>query len=156
MRLDEIMKQSIFEMSFSRAEAKAEIAGLRKSINLHLIKLLVVENANKWADHWKHEIGTWLYDISIIRLKPERRTAPAKFYYDGLFETPFGGNEIAVLDGQLMRISRDYTVMSDIDKDFVVSSLKSFHMIFAKACASGTLNMNGIEALLEDFGKTQT
>jgi hypothetical protein len=41
--------------------------------------------------HFRAEIRSWLNKLQRLRMKPNHRTGSFKFYYDLLFDYPFGG-----------------------------------------------------------------
>ena len=45
-------------------------------------------------EHFRRELKAWLGRIQRLRMKPNNRTGSFKFYFDLLFDYPFGGVEI--------------------------------------------------------------
>jgi hypothetical protein len=84
-------------MSFRKRKAEAEITGLERPINEHLLKLFAVRLEAlppQTAEHWRRELRRWLFEIADIRPRPSNRTASRDFYYRILFDAPFGGVDV--------------------------------------------------------------
>ena len=52
--------------------------------------------------------SSWVGKIQRLRIKPDCRTGSVKFYYDLLFEFPFGGVEVANIRTIMHLISEEY------------------------------------------------
>ena len=92
---DEPVKiDEISEMAYPKRYVEQIITGLADPINEHLIKLVGFEFAPELRQHFRQELDTWLDKIQRLRMKPNNRTGTAKFYYDLLFDYPFGGVEV--------------------------------------------------------------
>ena len=103
MRIGELLTRTpLEEMSYSRKKAEAVITGLEKPVNDHLLKLLVVDPADR--EHWIAELLEWLDEIAEIRLKPDHRPGPRSFYYRIMFDEPFGGAETENTTRRVRRI----------------------------------------------------
>src|ERR1044071_786185 len=81
-------------MAFPRKLVEHAILGLYDQINTHLIKLAGFDFPGELRNHFKRELRTWLRKIQILRFKPRNRTGSFKFYFDLLFDYPFGGVEV--------------------------------------------------------------
>jgi len=139
-------------MSFRERKAEAEITGLERPINDHLIKLLAVRLDTlppQTAEHWRRELCSWLDDIADIRLKPHDRPASRDFYYRILFDERFGGVEELNVGRRLYRIARDgYALREAIDAARIAGRLRDFHAAFAAGCAKGEMSPDRVEALV--------
>ena len=60
--------------------------------------------------HFRREVETWLDKIQSLRFKPNNRTGSAKFYFDLLFDYPFGGVEVQNMR-RIMDLIADNTTM---------------------------------------------
>ena len=89
MKIDEAL-----EMAYPQKVARDIIIGMSRPINQHLIKLGGFSFSPELRRHFKHELENWLDEIQRIRLKPTTRTGSFKFYFDPLFDYPFGGIEV--------------------------------------------------------------
>src|SRR6266404_6070448 len=89
MKLEEAL-----EMSYPRALVPQIILGLTDPLNQHLIKLAGFQFPPEQRRHFRREVRTWLDKIQRLRIKPQHRPGSFKFYYDLVFDYPFGGVEI--------------------------------------------------------------
>lgn len=139
-------------MAYRKRKAEAEITGLERPINEHLLKLLAVDPeavAPETRRHWAREVSNWLDDVADIRLMPTARPGPARFYSDILFDEPFGGAEVENVGRRLYRIARDgHMLRDDLDPVGAAETLRRFHAAFAAACAEGSATPERIEALV--------
>src|ERR1700730_18784057 len=74
--------------------ARDIIIGMARPVNHHLVKLVGFDFPPKLRDHFRRELRNWLNEIQRIRLKPTTRTGSFRFYFDPLFDYPFGGIEV--------------------------------------------------------------
>jgi hypothetical protein len=81
-------------MALPRKLVEQIILGLYDPINAHLIKLVGFDFSDETREHFRREIKTWLRKIQRLRIKPDNRTGSVKFYFDLLFDYPFGGVEV--------------------------------------------------------------
>jgi hypothetical protein len=81
-------------MAFPRKLVEHVILGLYDQINIHLVKLAGFDFSPELRRHSRGELDTWLTRIRSLRFKPNNRTGSYKFYFDLLFDYPFGGVEI--------------------------------------------------------------
>jgi hypothetical protein len=58
--------------------------------------------------HFRREVRGWLDKIQRSRLKPDNRTGSVKFYYDLLFDYPFGGVEVQNMRTMMELIREEY------------------------------------------------
>ena len=81
-------------IAFPRKLVEHAILGLYDQINLHLIKLWGFDFPPETHQHFRRELESWLDKIQRMRMKPNNRTGSFKFYFDLLFDYPFGGVEL--------------------------------------------------------------
>jgi hypothetical protein len=103
MKADEIL-----EMAYPKRYVEQIITGLADPLNEHLIKLVGFECSPELRQHFRQELDTWLDKIQRLRMKPNNRTDTPKFYYDLLFDYPFGGVEVQNTRSIMSLISRHY------------------------------------------------
>ena len=103
MRLDEAEV-----MAFPRKLVEHAILGLYDQINLHLVKLAGFDFSGTTRQHFRRELAGWLDKIQRLRMKPNNRTGSFKFYFDQLFEYPFGGVEVQNMRKIMDFIIREY------------------------------------------------
>ena len=89
VKLDETMV-----MALPRKAVEQIILGLYDPINEHLVKLVGFEFPPELRQHFRWELRGWLRKIERLRFKPDSRTGSHKFYFDLLFDYPFGGVEL--------------------------------------------------------------
>lgn len=96
-------------MSMSRAKAEQRVSGLEYELNDHLIKVYSFGNfSNDLHDHWRKEVRAFVNKLRVIGLKPDDSPPPAKFFFDLLFDEPFGGNEVKNVTVHFDEIRDDY------------------------------------------------
>jgi hypothetical protein len=95
-------------MAFPRKLVEHAILGLYDQINLHLVKLAGFDFPGTTRQHFRHELAGWLDKIQRLRMKPNNRTGSFKFYFDLLFEYPFGGVEVQNMRKIMDFIIREY------------------------------------------------
>jgi hypothetical protein len=78
-------------MAYPEKMVEAIILGLVDPLNQHLVKLVAFEFPAELGQHFAKEASSWLNKIQRLRMKPTRRTGSVKFYFDHLFDYPFGG-----------------------------------------------------------------
>jgi len=100
--------EEILEMAYPKRYVEQIITGLADPINEHLIKLIGFEFSPELCHHFKQELDTWLDKIQRLRMRPNNRTGSPKFYYDLLFDYPFGGVEVRNTQSIMGLISRRY------------------------------------------------
>lgn len=89
MRLEETE-----EMSYPRRYVEHIFIGVEDLLNQHLIKLAGFDFSPEQRQHFRAEVRSWLNKLQRLRLKSNNRTGSFKFYYDLLFDYPFGGVEV--------------------------------------------------------------
>jgi hypothetical protein len=96
------------EMAYPQKVARDILIEMARPINQHLIKLQGFEFPPSLRDHFKRELRNWLNEIQRIRLKPTTRSGSVKFYFDPLFDYPFGGVEVQNMRALMEFISSEY------------------------------------------------
>src|SRR5271170_3585142 len=89
-------------MALPRKLVEHTVLSLSDPLNEHLVKLVGFDFSHEMRQHFRREVRTWLRKIQRLRIKPRNRTGSFKFYFDRLFDYPFGGVEI-----QNMRLIMD-------------------------------------------------
>jgi hypothetical protein len=88
--------------------------------------------------HFRKELRSWLNRIQRIRLKPHTRTGSFKFYYDPLFDYPFGGVEVANMRALMEFISSEYDgIRPRRSPEEMARWLQAFHTRLAEALHNG-------------------
>ena len=132
MRLDEFSV-----MSLPRRHVEQIILGLYDQINLHLVKLIGFDFPAELRHHFRRELRGWLNKIQRLRLKPNNRPGSFKFYYELLYEGPFGGVEIENMRSIIDLISEDYDRRPTKTPEEIVDRLRAFHMQLAERLHKG-------------------
>jgi hypothetical protein len=133
MRLDQMM-----EMAYPQKIARDIIIGMARPINQHLIKLVGFDFPPQLRDHFRRELRNWLNEIQRIRLEPTTRTGSFKFYFDPLFDYPFGGIEVPNMRALMDFISSEYDEISPTKSpEELVSWLRRFHTELAQRLHNG-------------------
>jgi len=122
MKLDETM-----EMAYPRKYVENIIIGLEDPLNQHLVKLVGFDFATEQRGHFRREVRTWLAKIQRLRMKPDSRTGSFKFYYDLLFDYPFGGVEIQNMRTMMDLIREEYDLAPTKSPEELVEWLRQFH-----------------------------
>jgi hypothetical protein len=133
MKIDETL-----QMAYPRKVAQDIIIGMSRPINQHLIKLVGFEFSPELRQHFRHELENWLDEIQRIRLKPRSRTGSFNFYFDPLFDYPFGGIEIENMQAMMQFISSRYENIEPTGSpENLVAWLKAFHTELAERLHRG-------------------
>jgi hypothetical protein len=133
VKIDEIL-----EMAYPKRYVEQIITGLTDPINEHLIKLVGYEFSPELRQHFRQELDTWLDKIQRLRMKPNNRTGTAKFYYDLLFDYPFGGVEVRNTRSIMHLISRHYQgIRPARTPEDVAEWLRDFHAALAQRLSAG-------------------
>jgi hypothetical protein len=133
MKLDETM-----EMAYPEKYVEQIILGLEDPLNQHLVKLVAFDFPAETRRHFQQELETRLDKIQRLRMTPERRTGSFKFYFDLLYDYPFGGVEV-----QNMRIIMEFivkryeAVRPTKPPEEAVAWLKGFHTTLAERLHRG-------------------
>jgi hypothetical protein len=133
MKIDETM-----EMAYPQKIARDIIIGMSRPINQHLVKLAGFEFSPELRRHFRHELENWLDEIQRIRLKPTTRTGSFKFYFDPLFDYPFGGVEVQNMQAMMRFISSRYdNIQPTKSPEELVAWLSEFHTRLAERLHRG-------------------
>ena len=133
MKLDESMV-----MALPRKLVESIILGLYDPINMHLVKLVGFDFPPDTRTHFRRELRNWLRKIQTLRFKPSDRTGSSKFYFDLLFEYPFGGVEVRNMRLIMDQIADEYEgTRPTIQPDEMVEWLRAFHTDLAERLHNG-------------------
>jgi hypothetical protein len=132
MKLEEAL-----EMSYPRALVQQIILGLTDPLNQHLIKLAGFDFAPEQRRHFRREVRTWLDKIQRLRIKPQHRPGSFKFYYDLLFDYPFGGVEIQNMRTMMDLISEECGLQPTRSPSKLVEWLRQHHSTLADRLHNG-------------------
>jgi hypothetical protein len=133
MKIDETM-----EMAYPQKIARDIIIGMSRPINQHLVKLAGFSFSPELRRQFKHELEDWLDEIQRIRLNPTTRTGSFKFYFDPLFDYPFGGIEVPNMRAMLQFISSRYdNIQPTKSPEELVAWLEEFHTRLAERLHRG-------------------
>jgi|SRR5215510_6032308 len=132
MKLDETM-----EMAYPRKYVENIIIGLEDPLNEHLVKLVGFDFPTEQRGHFRREVRTWLAKIQRLRMKPDSRTGSFKFYYDLLFDYPFGGVEVQNMRTMMDLISEEYSLEPTKPPEELVEWLRQFHSRLADRLQHG-------------------
>jgi hypothetical protein len=128
----------IAEVAYPKRYVEQIITGLADPINEHLIKLVGFEFSAELRQHFRQELDTWLDKIQRLRMKPNNRTGTTKFYYNLLFDYPFGGVEVRNTRSLMDLISRHYQgIRSAKTPEEVAEWLREFHAALAERLSAG-------------------
>jgi hypothetical protein len=130
--------EEVFEMSYPRRNVEAIITGLQAPLNEHLIKLVGFDFPADARRHFRNEARTWLARIQGLRLKPRHRPGSFKFYYDLMFDYPFGGVEVHNTTNLMKFIAYQYPEAQAIKTpEEMVAWLRDFHTDLALHLSAG-------------------
>lgn len=132
MKIDEGMV-----MALPRKLVEQVILGLYDQINLHLVKLTAFDFPQELRQHFRRELRSWLNKIQHMRMRPNNRRGSLKFYYDLLFEYPYGGAELENMQSMIALISEDYEIRPTKTPVEVVVWLRKFHTELAERLHNG-------------------
>ena len=137
--------EELLEMAYPKRYVEQIITGLADPINEHLIKLVGFEFSAELRQHFRQELDTWLDKIQRLRMQPNNRTGTAKFYYDLLFDYPFGGVEVRNTRSIMDLISRRYQGAQPArTPEEVVEWLRDFHTTLAQRLSAGEVVLDMI------------
>jgi hypothetical protein len=130
-------------MAYPQKVARGIIIGMADPINQHLVKLIGLQFAPDLRQHFRVELRSWFNKLQRIRLKPIAGTGSFKFYFDPLFDYPFGGAEIQNMRALMEFIASEYDgIRPTISPEQMVIWLKEFH-------TNLTLTLHDGEAVLD-------
>jgi hypothetical protein len=130
--------QETDEMAYPRKYVEHIFLGLEDPLNQHLIKLAGFDFPPEQRQHFRAEIRSWLNKLQRLRMKPNNRTGSFKFYYDLLFDYPFGGVELQNMRILIQLIAEQYpNVPATKSPEELVAWLKQFHTRLAERLHNG-------------------
>jgi hypothetical protein len=132
MKLDETM-----EMAYPKKYVENIIIGLEDPLNEHLVKLVGFDFPAEQRGHFRREVRTWLAKIQRLRMKPDSRTGSFKFYYDLLFDYPFGGVEVQNMRTIMGLIGEEYGLHPTKSPEELAGWLQLFHARLADRLHQG-------------------
>ncbi|MGE5271463.1 MAG: hypothetical protein ACM3JG_17515 [Thiohalocapsa sp.] len=133
MKLDESQV-----MSFPRKLVEHVILGLYSPVNSHLVKLIAFDFPEETRAHFRRELKSWLRKIQSMRFKPQNRTGSWRFYFDLLFDYPFGGVEVHNMRLIMGDIAEEYDHARPIKTpEEMVEWLRAFHTQLAERLHKG-------------------
>lgn len=125
-------------MALPRKAVEQVLLGLYDPINEHLVKLVGFDFPPDLRQHFRRELRTWLRKIERLRFKPGNRTGSVKFYFDRLFDYPFGGVEVRNMRLIMDDIADGYEgVPPTKSPEDMVAWLKAFHEKLAERLHDG-------------------
>jgi hypothetical protein len=125
------------EMACPRKYVENIIIGLEHPLNEHLVKLVGFDFPTEQRGHFRREVRTWLAKIQRLRMKPDSRTGSFKFYYDLLFDYPFGGVEVQNMRTIFDLIGEEHGLQPVQSPQDVVAWLQQFHSNLADRLHKG-------------------
>lgn len=147
MEGEQVKIEEILEMAYPKRYVEQIITGLADPINEYLIKLIGFEFSPELRQHFHQELDTWLDKIQRLRMKPNNRTGAPKFYYDLLFDYPFGGVEVRNTRSIMNLISRRYQgIKPTRTPEEVAAWLQDFHTALAQRLGAGEVVLDMIPA----------
>jgi hypothetical protein len=127
-------------LAYPRKLVEQIILGLYDSINLHLVKLVGFDFGPEPRRHFRRELRAWLRKIQSLRFKPSNRTGSFKFYFDLLFDYPFGGVELRNMKLIMEEIADEYEGARPIKTpEEMVDWLREFHTQLAERLHNGEM-----------------
>src|SRR5436190_12758533 len=133
MKIDQAL-----EMAYPQKIARDIIIGMARPINQHLVKLVGFDFPPSSRAHFKRELRNWLNEIQRIRLKPTTRTGSFRFYFDPLFDYPFGGIEVQNARALMDFIATEYDEAKPTKTpEEVAEWLKQFHTMLSGRLHNG-------------------
>jgi len=126
------------EMAYHQKMASVILTGMAQPLNKHLIKLVAFDFSPDMRRHFKRELRNWLIEIQAIRLKPTTRTGSTRFYFEHLFDYPFGGVEVQNTRALIELIASEYDGMeAKRTPEDMAAWLKAFHGELAERLHEG-------------------
>ena len=125
-------------MAFPEKLVEHTILNLSDPLNEYLVKLVGFDFPNELRSHFRREVRTWLRKIQRLRIKPTSRTGSFKFYFDLLFDYPFGGVEVRNMRLIMDDIADSYqnTQVAKTPEQ-MVEWLRNFHARLAERLHNG-------------------
>jgi hypothetical protein len=101
------------------------------------VKLVAFEFSEKLRRHFRREVKNWFNEIKGLRFQPDRRTGSVRFYFDLLFDYPFGGVEVENMKSQMDLVSDEYEIEATKSPEEMVEWLRAFHNQLAERLRNG-------------------
>jgi hypothetical protein len=114
-------------MALPRKLVEHAVLGLQDPVNEHLVKLVGFEFPDEQRQHFRRELKTWFRKIQRLRIKPNNRPGSQQFYFNLLFDYPFGGVELENTRSIIDQIAEEYDARPAKSAQEVVSWLRGFH-----------------------------
>ncbi len=127
MKLDEELV-----MALPRKLVEHTVLGLSDPLNQDLVKLVGFDFPDERRQHFRREVRAWLRKIQRLRIKPANRPGSVKFYFDLLFDYPFGGVEVENMRSIVDEISEEYDARPIKTAEELVAWLRNFHQELAE------------------------
>jgi hypothetical protein len=125
-------------MAYPQKLVEHTILNLSDPLNEHLVKLVGFDFPDELRGHFRREVRTWLRKIQRLRIKPISRTGSFKFYFDLLFDYPFGGVEVRNMRLIMEDIADNYqNVQAVKTPEEMVEWLRDFHQRLAERLHNG-------------------
>jgi hypothetical protein len=125
-------------MALPRKLVEQVILGLYDPINVHLVKLVGFDFSPELCQHLRRELRSWLRKLQRLRFKPYNRTGSSKFYFDMLFDYPFGGVEVRNMRLIMDEIADEYEQARPTKTpEDMVEWLREFHTQLAERLHNG-------------------
>jgi hypothetical protein len=133
MKLDELTG-----MAYPQKMVDQIIVGLSDPINEHLVKLAGFDFPPAARQHFQSEVRTWLRKLQRLRIKPNNRTGSFRFYFDRLFDYPFGGVELQNMREIMELVADEYgNVEPTKSPEQLVEWLRQFHTELSERLHNG-------------------
>ena len=125
-------------MAFPKKLVEHRILGLQSPLNRHLVELVAFDFSPVTRRHFRREVENWLEEIQSLRFKPHNRTGPSKFYFDLLFDYPFGGVEVQNMRRIMDLVRRQYEgARTTKTPEEMIEWLRDFHTRLAERLHNG-------------------
>ena len=125
------------QLVFPQKLARDIIVRLARPINKRLLMLVGFDFPTEPRQHFRRELRNWFIEIQAIRLKPAMRTGSFRFYFDPLFDYPFGGVEVQNVRGLVDLITRQYDRNATKTPEELAQWLERFHTALAERLHQG-------------------
>ena len=133
-----MVTQDVLEMAYPKRYVEHIITGLEDPLNQHLVKLIGFDFAPELREHFRQECEAWLDKIQHLRMKSNNLTDSTKFYYDLLYDYPFGGVEVQNMRSVMDFVTRRYPgVRATKTPEQLVEWLRTFHTTLAERLHAG-------------------
>lgn len=126
-----MMKTSIFEMAFARAEAIKKVSELQFEIAEHLIKVFMYSES-EFVNHWCNELNSWLRKVQRYKPKSSKKPLPYEVLRKILWEQPL--ESIDEVQSIMNEVSYDYQNVKINEPDAQVVH-KHVEDVLSKICA---------------------